>query len=59
MLSVHCIFNIPLQQHVPNAFTTLSSFSSAVHDPDPQTATPQIQDFVSFFFISKLRLFEK
>jgi len=31
---------------------------STVHISDPQTAALQIQRFISFFFISKLRLFE-
>ena len=58
ILSVHFIFTILLQHPVSNAFTTLSSFVPRVHVSDPQTATLQIQLFISFFFISKLKLFE-
>jgi hypothetical protein len=59
ILSVHYIFNILLQHHVSNAFTTLSSFFPTVHISGPHRAALQIQLFISFFFISKLRLFEQ
>ena len=58
ILSVHFIFNIPLQLHVSNAFTTFPSFFSygpcfwSINSDTPNTS------FVGFFFISKLRLFE-
>ena len=58
ILSVHFIFNILLQHHVSNAFMTLSSFFPRVHVSDPQRATLQIQLCISFFFISKLKLFK-
>jgi len=59
ILSVHFTFNILLQLHVSNTFMTLSSFFPTVHVSDPQTATLQIQLFISFIFNSKLRLFEQ
>jgi len=39
ILSVHFVFDIPLQRHVSNAFTTLSSFFPRLHVSDPQRAT--------------------
>jgi hypothetical protein len=35
ILSAHFIYNILLQLHVSNAFTTLSSFFPKVHVSDP------------------------
>ena len=49
ILSVHFIFNILLQLHVSNAFTTLSSLFLTVPVSDPQTATLQIQLFITLF----------
>ena len=58
ILSVQFVFNILLQLHVSNTFTTLSSFFPTVLGSDPKTAKLRIQRFISFILISKLRLRE-
>jgi hypothetical protein len=47
ILSVNSFLNIPLQHHVSNPFTTLSSFSPTVHVSDPLRATFQILRYIT------------
>jgi hypothetical protein len=54
ILSVHFIFNFPLQLHVTNTFTTLSSSFPTVRVSDPQTATLRIQLYISLGYSNSL-----